>query len=768
MRHIELNNAFQNIVTTYSLKSIRSLFLGEKPNYKPAYQREYVWPAFKATYFIETILLHAEFSPIVAFELRDTKEVIDGRQRCETIDLFLSDQLILKASGLEKLWYLANKKFSQLSPALQERILSAKIRVITIQFRNESNISQATEELVKREFFRRYNLGLTPLKKEEVYKAQYLQDDINIYFKRKFQQDNSIRDQVSNIFDHRSKNIEIQMQHIRQMLVLQNIPINRYLSEKDDIINKYYDYLSYDNTGHEKARLIYIAFKDKISFLFEFKRMINKETGRSNGLLYECLYWALSIADAEKVKFDKIDNPVFKDRLIKCISKHLKLFALGQGNQSQQIKARYEKIAEFFSSQLHVSFLKYLKNDQFIVDHKDRMEKYMKERFMPGLEQDYFSKTTPTSSTIMDILDQIKKQKFNIRPPYQREEVKDKTKASSLIESILKGIKLHPIYVYVRRDGVYEVIDGQQRLLTIIGFIGETYRNEEGNLEVSKKHNFSLVIKSGLMQELHGKKFGQLPEELQKCILNFEIYIIEIREENNLHFKPEELFKRLNYKPFPIKEHSFEFWNAYADTEIIATVKEIYQKHNWLYLRKANKRMLNEELLMYLIYFNLVSNGPTIEFSRIKEAITILLWNGKVSLKIKNKAYITKLFEIEKRRKDFLEACQKFEHDFVAKLKVLTYHPDSQNSDQSRSRQLDSLLHGRGTRTFMNFCLLWIILRGIPVEIIYHFRPAVKNKINKIFALLGDVDTVEEMEKSIVDAWQSLNKNKVLPASPII
>jgi hypothetical protein len=267
MKYIELSNAFQNIVITNSLKSIRSLFHGEKPNYKPAYQRDYVWPSFKATYFIETILLHAEFSPIVTFELGNINEVIDGRQRCETIDRFLSDELVLKASGLEKLWYLANKKFSQLNPALQERIESAKIRVITIRFRNETDISQATEELVKREFFRRYNLGLTPLKKEEVYKAQYLQDEINIYFKKKFQQDGSLHGQISEIFDHKSKNIEIQMQHIRQMLVLQNIPINRYISERDDIINKYYDYLSYKNTGLEKVRSIFIAFKDKISFL---------------------------------------------------------------------------------------------------------------------------------------------------------------------------------------------------------------------------------------------------------------------------------------------------------------------------------------------------------------------------------------------------------------------------------------------------------------------------------------------------------------------
>jgi hypothetical protein len=176
--------------------------------------------------------------------------------------------------------------------------------------------------------------------------------------------------------------------------------------------------------------------------------------------------------------------------------------------------------------------------------------------------------------------------------------------------------------------------------------------------------------------------------------------------------------------------------------------------------------MLNEELLMCLIYFNyIVSSGPSVDFARIREVITIQLWNEKVTIKIRNKAQITQLLENEKRRKDFLETCRKFELDFIDKLKLLTFHPDSQNSDHSRSRQLDNLLHGKGVRTLMHFYLLWIILRGIPIEIIFHFRPAVKNKINKIFELLMDTDTVEEIERAIVDAWHTLNKNKAaLPA----
>ena len=65
----------------------------------------------------------------------------------------------------------------------------------------------------------------------------------------------------------------------------------------------------------------------------------------------------------------------------------------------------------------------------------------------------------------------IERIKFLVRPSYQRSEVINLLKASAIIESILLGINLPPIFIFKRLDGVSEVIDGQQRLLTILGFI---------------------------------------------------------------------------------------------------------------------------------------------------------------------------------------------------------------------------------------------------------------------------------------------------------
>lgn len=763
MKRIDLFEIFKNINVNYKLKMIGDLFIknaGEqdKINYKPPFQRNYVWPLFKGTYFIETLLLHAEFSPIVAFVRELLLEVIDGRQRCETIDLFLRDQLYLKSSGLDKLWYLADKNFSQLTPSLRDRIESTKLRVIHIEFKDKNIVTPALEEVVKREFFRRYNLGITPLKKEEVYKAQYLKDELNIYFKNKFKEDKILYTQICEIFDHRSKNIEILMQHIRQLLVLHRIPINRFVSERDDIVNIYYDFLSYYNNGIEKVRNIFNDFKKGLSFCVDIRLALNKELGKTNGLIYECLYWAYSISVTEKAKLDKIQSHAFKAALIKHLTKQISIFSIDRNNQANQIKNRFQYVASFFSRHLGISFDKYMKNADFVIAHRGRIEKYRQERFMPGQEQEYFSKSTPTSTTIRYIADQMKKEKFEIQPPYQREEVQNRRKASALIESILLNIKLHPIFIFVRKDGVREVIDGQQRLLTMLAFIGQLYRNSQGEMVRTKKHQFSLRLKTGVMQHLNGEEFSDLSPDLQRRILDFELEMIEILEENNPHFKPEDLFKRLNYKPFPIKENSFEFWNAYVDGEIISKIKSICQKNPWLYLRKNNTRMLNEELITHFIYLQYLIPTPISDINEIKDVLNFELRNEQILITFNSKSNITRTLENETRRQDFVEACGAFEFDFLAKVKVLTYHPDGSNSDLSRGRQLDNILHATETRTLQKFYLLWIILKGISIETVSNFRTEVREFIDNMFAVFEEAKTIEEVTSYLIGTWPSLGK----------
>lgn len=156
------------------VKKVSSIFLNQryagKINYKPYFQRNYVWDEEKATYFIESILLGTEIPPLVLFQTKDKNEVIDGRQRYETIKRFLDDKLVLKAKGLHSLKALSGKKYSQLDAETRELFEETRVRILQFNVVDEPKLDEEKEEKIKKEIFRRYNSGITPLQKYDILK----------------------------------------------------------------------------------------------------------------------------------------------------------------------------------------------------------------------------------------------------------------------------------------------------------------------------------------------------------------------------------------------------------------------------------------------------------------------------------------------------------------------------------------------------------------------------------------------------------------------
>lgn len=61
--------------------------------------------------------------------------------------------------------------------------------------------------------------------------------------------------------------------------------------------------------------------------------------------------------------------------------------------------------------------------------------------------------------------------KLDIRPPYQREFIYKDKQRDAVIETINNGFPLNVMYWAVRDDGTYEVIDGQQRTISIAQYV---------------------------------------------------------------------------------------------------------------------------------------------------------------------------------------------------------------------------------------------------------------------------------------------------------
>lgn len=63
------------------------------------------------------------------------------------------------------------------------------------------------------------------------------------------------------------------------------------------------------------------------------------------------------------------------------------------------------------------------------------------------------------------------KGRLNIRPPYQREFVYDEVKREAVITTIRKQFPLNVMYWVVNGDGAYEVLDGQQRTISLCQYV---------------------------------------------------------------------------------------------------------------------------------------------------------------------------------------------------------------------------------------------------------------------------------------------------------
>jgi hypothetical protein len=136
---------------------------------------------------------------------------------------------------------------------------------------------------------------------------------------------------------------------------------------------------------------------------------------------------------------------------------------------------------------------------------------------------------------------------LDIHPEFQRFYRWTEPQKASLIESILLGIPLPPIFVSQREDGVWDVVDGLQRLSTIFQFMG-MLKDEKGEkvkalaLEGTK---YLPALKGIYWEPKHENDQKALPKELQLLIKRAKLGASIVLKESDESAKYD-LFQRLN------------------------------------------------------------------------------------------------------------------------------------------------------------------------------------------------------------------------------
>lgn len=96
--------------------------------------------------------------------------------------------------------------------------------------------------------------------------------------------------------------------------------------------------------------------------------------------------------------------------------------------------------------------------------------------------------------------------RLNIRPPYQREFIYKTEQKRAVIESVMNGFPLNVMYWSVNGDGTFEIIDGQQRTMSICEYC---------------KSNMSFGFKIGGME----RGFHNLTEDQKEKLLGYPLMV---------------------------------------------------------------------------------------------------------------------------------------------------------------------------------------------------------------------------------------------------
>lgn len=463
----------------------------------------------------------------------------------------------------------------------------------------------------------------------------------------------------------------------------------------------------------------------------------------------QCLLWGIGIIEQEEVDFEY--STKFAKEYCEYVDKNFSDYTEVDYAFNKEVLNRYQSTNWFLEKFYNINL------DLYIVansEDRDRIKDLRKPidttTKLSELESLRLNKPEPSKISIDDIIRTMQRRKFIVRPSYQRKEVINPTKASSIIESVLLDITLPAIFIYKRKDGVHEVIDGQQRLLTLLGYIGAPYIDNKNNTIYSKNHKFNLR-KLKILKEFDGKAFDQLDQTFQNKIYDFQLYIVEIDENQNSHFDPIDLFIRLNDKPYPIREHSFEMWNSWVDIDVIKSIKSFTSTiKSWIYIKQLKSendrdRMETEELitsLSYLEYLKLNNDS--------RRVLDVYQKTNRINARISDKALISSSLllvseEKGKQKELFLESVRQIK-SFFKKVKYVMLDADKSSEEVFPyiQSELDEVFKsGKDPkyfrRTMQDFYLLWVILNEVNFEMVKLHRLTMKKEVADIFLYLKNI-----------------------------
>lgn len=203
---------------------------------------------------------------------------------------------------------------------------------------------------------------------------------------------------------------------------------------------------------------------------------------------------------------------------------------------------------------------------------------------------------------------------IDIHPEFQRFFRWSSAQKTNLIESILLGIPIPPIFVSQRPDGIWDVVDGLQRLSTIYQFLGQLKDENGNNIEPLT------LTKTKYLPSLEEKKWNNpdaptksLSQDLRLIIKRSKISVSIILKESDVNAKYD-LFQRLNtggsqLSPQEVRNCIMVMLNK----ELFIWLKDLANYDNFQECIALSDRPLSEsydiELVLRFVIFSLIDEA---------------------------------------------------------------------------------------------------------------------------------------------------------------
>ena len=164
-------------------------------------------------------------------------------------------------------------------------------------------------------------------------------------------------------------------------------------------------------------------------------------------------------------------------------------------------------------------------------------------------------KPSVTNPTIADIYEKIENGRLVLNPDFQRKFVWTHEHQEQFIETILCGYPFPEIYVCKGDTDTkklrtsQKVIDGQQRLTTIVNYIEDNFDKALSKI----------------------KKFADLDEEEREAFLSYQLVFRDLGKIDDSVVR--EIFRRINLTKFKLDD--IEIHNAIYDGKFIKIAKEL-------------------------------------------------------------------------------------------------------------------------------------------------------------------------------------------------